>query len=1342
MKTSKKLLSIILTACMVFALLPAPFRAAAAEVNVCEIEGIQYTSLNTAILAAPGGSVITMLAGYMETAPVTIDGKAITLNLNGKTVDINTAGTATALTVIKGGSLELSGSGELNVSGTPSGVYVSGTDGSGNKSKATVTNASSAGNSGIAVHAGDSGIITVTGNVSATGKGSKGVFTDSASSGQVTVKGDVTVIHSDNGCGVGVSGSLNSVTIEGGIDVSGANCLGATLSSGAGANSLTVEKDINVSGTGSVGTKVDGGTLTVNGSVFANGDNCAGTMAYHGEILVNGSVRADGTGSTGAVLPAGGGFNTITVNGRLIASTFIIANGTPMAVTDGTDGTGSNSEYRIYSGSGDNGPHIVKVKLNVQNVNTGGYYMALTDALISAADGDVIKLLNDVTESVAYTAAADKTVTVDGQGYTVTALSGDSSVAFAVTGEGTLKLEDITLQGSNAGVSVSCGLMAGDALNSGSVINILSIGAVRAFGGKWAGPGQGSAGVANFGAGTVYVTEAAAGNENSDSYGVLNFSSGTVNVVTANAHGIKNSYGVYNYGHGTINVSSATAASIMGTRRGVYNLGGGTVNADTASGTDCGVFNDSSGTVNVTTAAGGFKGVFNGGGSGTVNVGTATGVTPTDNEGGGTINAGADTALLILNKGAGAGCVLDSITVAASGNTQVGTLPGVYENGVHSSTWYTDSAKTALYGGGPVTAGMNLYSIFYKAKISSPAISGITAPVTGAAPTAAIAAASEYTATISWNNSPSTFAAGTIYTATITIMPKDGYTLEGVPSNFFTVAGATAANAADSGVVTAVFPATASSGGGSPTTVIPTATASGSTATINVTPTISGGMVTGLVTAPQVSEALDKAKSAAGTNGTPDLVIQIDGAFNAGSSSMTIPQSSMQMLVSGGVGTLTISGPAGSVGFGAEALKTIAGAADDNVTVTIVKTDNSQLSDVARQTVGSHPVFEFKVTSKDKIISQFSGSVTVSVPYIPTAEELADPAHIVVWYIDAGGNMIQVPSGHYNPAIGTVVFSTTHFSYYAVAYDPVIRLAGTDRIETALNIAQAAYPGKIANAVLATADNYPDALAGSVLAYQFNAPILLVGSSEADQKKVLDYLKANLEANGTVYILGGAGVIGKSIEDELSANGIKKISRLAGADRYETSVKIASQLEVKDGTPVVLVSGENYPDALSVSSIAAQRHLPILLVQKDGISDAVRQQIAAIKTDKVYIIGLQGVISPAMENQVAQITGLATDNIVRIGGDNRYATSLAVAQYFNLDSQTVNIATGNNYPDALAGSIYAAKHKATIILADGNLPDQVKNYLRSKNLTGAAIFGGETIVGKDIEQQVKGLIKQ
>jgi hypothetical protein len=92
--------------------------------------------------------------------------------------------------------------------------------------------------------------------------------------------------------------------------------------------------------------------------------------------------------------------------------------------------------------------------------------------------------------------------------------------------------------------------------------------------------------------------------------------------------------------------------------------------------------------------------------------------------------------------------------------------------------------------------------------INIAAIAGVTRPVTGATPVTAITPNDQYTGTVTWSGSPTTFAPSTVYTATITLTPKAGYTLTGVDANYFTVTEAVATNPINSGVITAVFPAT------------------------------------------------------------------------------------------------------------------------------------------------------------------------------------------------------------------------------------------------------------------------------------------------------------------------------------------------------------------------------------------------------------------------------------------------------------------------------------------------------------------------------------------------------
>ena len=119
----------------------------------------------------------------------------------------------------------------------------------------------------------------------------------------------------------------------------------------------------------------------------------------------------------------------------------------------------------------------------------------------------------------------------------------------------------------------------------------------------------------------------------------------------------------------------------------------------------------------------------------------------------------------------------------------------------------TLSATSGSLSGSPLT-----FTATATYTISVAAIAGVTAPVTGATPVTTTTAGTGYTGTVTWSESPATFASGTVYTATITLTPTTGYTLQGVAADFFTVAGATTANnSANSGVITAVFPATSAS---------------------------------------------------------------------------------------------------------------------------------------------------------------------------------------------------------------------------------------------------------------------------------------------------------------------------------------------------------------------------------------------------------------------------------------------------------------------------------------------------------------------------------------------------
>jgi len=134
------------------------------------------------------------------------------------------------------------------------------------------------------------------------------------------------------------------------------------------------------------------------------------------------------------------------------------------------------------------------------------------------------------------------------------------------------------------------------------------------------------------------------------------------------------------------------------------------------------------------------------------------------------------------------------------------TLSGVAEDffTVAGATLISNDADS-----GVVTAEFPATGEVPPAVINISAISGITLPSYAETPVTTITETDQYTGTVSWLPDDATFACGTIYIATITLTAKSGYTLTGVDAYYFNVDGAlSVSNAADSGVVTAIFPAT------------------------------------------------------------------------------------------------------------------------------------------------------------------------------------------------------------------------------------------------------------------------------------------------------------------------------------------------------------------------------------------------------------------------------------------------------------------------------------------------------------------------------------------------------
>lgn len=135
-------------------------------------------------------------------------------------------------------------------------------------------------------------------------------------------------------------------------------------------------------------------------------------------------------------------------------------------------------------------------------------------------------------------------------------------------------------------------------------------------------------------------------------------------------------------------------------------------------------------------------------------------------------------------------------------------------------------------------------------------------------------------------------------------------------------------------------------------------------------------------------------------------------------------------------GTLTFDTHTGSVTVPLNMLTGVEGISGSKAEISIGQGDKENLPDDVKAVIGDKPLIQLtlSIDGKQTNWSNPSAPVTVSIPYTPTAEELANQESINIWYIDGSGKAVSVPNGRYDPATGTVTFFTTHFSDYAVAY--------------------------------------------------------------------------------------------------------------------------------------------------------------------------------------------------------------------------------------------------------------------------------------------------------------------
>jgi len=302
---------------------------------------------------------------------------------------------------------------------------------------------------------------------------------------------------------------------------------------------------------------------------------------------------------------------------------------------------------------------------------------------------------------------------------------------------------------------------------------------------------------------------------------------------------------------------------------------------------------------------------------------------------------------------------------------------------------------------------------------------------------------------------------------------------------------------------------------------------------------------------------------------------------------------------------------------------------------------------------------------------------------------------------------------------GNGTFGCRYLFNSPIGAPSVTRIAGDDRFSTAVALSKIAYPRSgVPVAYVATGLGFADALAAAPAAAAQGGPLLLVNGDTVPAATAAELQRL---APHRIVVVGGTAVIGDAAYSTLSSL-TPSISRIAGVDRFATSRMIAESV-FGLAKSVYVATGDNFPDALSAGAAAGVQKRPVILV--DGASTQLDSATSAYlkghAVTSVAVVGGTSVVSAGVASGLAA-TGAA---VARLQGADRFLTASAVNRSAFTSATTVYVASGADFPDALAGSAIAAAKKSPLyVVMPTCVPRNIGQDLLALGTRSIVLIGG------------------
>ncbi|MCR2815479.1 cell wall-binding repeat-containing protein [Microbacterium jiangjiandongii] len=298
---------------------------------------------------------------------------------------------------------------------------------------------------------------------------------------------------------------------------------------------------------------------------------------------------------------------------------------------------------------------------------------------------------------------------------------------------------------------------------------------------------------------------------------------------------------------------------------------------------------------------------------------------------------------------------------------------------------------------------------------------------------------------------------------------------------------------------------------------------------------------------------------------------------------------------------------------------------------------------------------------------------------------------------------------------------------------PVVRQAGASRYETSAAVSAATYAPGIDIVYLASGQVFPDALSAAAAAGASGAPVLLTEPHDIPAAIAAELQRLKPKQ---IVIVGGTAAIHDTVAERAAALTAGPVVRLDGETRFHTSAMVSSSTFAAGTTHAYIAAGGDFADALSAAAAAGAAGAPVLLTGRSELPEVVAEELARLAPQRIVIVGGPAAVDDSVRAELAAYA----DEVVRLAGDDRFATAEAVAAATATPGGTIYLASGLDFADALSAAAVAGASASPVLLVRPDyLPAPTAAAITRLQPPRIIVVGGTAAVPRAVERAAAAL---